>query len=122
MPRSTATRSSTRLRRVKLGRASTAQVTGVVLLSAVVLLGGVMLYLWPQMHLVELGYRQNALRAQRDRTARRRNELQVERAMLRRLERIEAIAVERLGMRPPELAQVIYVKPESAAAKAGRMP
>ena len=81
-----------------------------------------MLYLWPQMHLVELGYRQNALRAQRDRTARRRNELQVERAMLRRLERIEAIAVERLGMRPPELAQVIYVKPESAAAKAGRMP
>ena len=122
MPRSPSARSSTRLRRVKPGRASTAQVTGVVLLSAVVLLGGVMLYLWPQMSLVELGYRQNALRAQRDRAARRRNELQVERAMLSRLERIEALALQRLGMRPPKLAQVIYVKPESSAAQAGSMP
>lgn len=122
MPRSAPARSSTRLRRVKPGRASTAQVTGIVLLSAVVLLGGVMLYLWPQMSLVELGYRQNTLRARRDRVARRRNELQVERAMLRRLERIEAIAIQRLGMRPPKLAQVIYVKPEVATAKAGSTP
>jgi cell division protein FtsL len=93
-----------------------------VLLSIAVLLGGALLYLWPQMSLVELAYRQNALRVRRDSAARRRNELQVERATLRRLERIEAIAIRRLGMRPPDLAQVIYVKSELAAVKAGRIP
>lgn len=82
-----------------------------LLLSASVVLGGILLYLWPQVRLVSLGYRQSKLLAQRTQVLQRQKELQVELGSLRQLRRIEDIAVQHLGLRPPQAAQVIYVRP-----------
>src|SRR5262244_1614829 len=82
-----------------------------LLLSAVMVLGGVLLYLWPQVRLVGLGYRQGKLLAQRTQMLQRQKELQVELGSLRQLRRIEEIAAQHLGLRPPQAAQVIYVRP-----------
>lgn len=82
-----------------------------LLLSASVVLGGILLYLWPQVRLVGLGYRQSKLLAQRTQVLQRQKELQVELGSLRQLRRIEDIAAQHLGLRPPQAAQVIYVRP-----------
>src|SRR5262245_63047404 len=82
-----------------------------LLLSAVMVLGGVLLYLWPQVRLVGLGYRYSKLLAQRTQVLQRQKELQVELGSLRQLRRIEDIAAQHLGLRPPQAAQVIYVRP-----------
>src|SRR5919201_1847490 len=82
-----------------------------LLLSATMVLGGILLYLWPQVRLVSLGYRQSKLLAQRTHALQRQKELQVELGALRQLRRIEDIATQHLGLRPPQAAQVIYVRP-----------
>jgi len=82
-----------------------------LLLSAIMVLGGILLYLWPQVLLVSLGYRQNRLLAQRTQMLQRQKELHVELGSLRQLRRIEDIAAQHLGLRPPQAAQVIYVRP-----------
>ena len=81
-----------------------------LLLSAVMVLGGVLLYLWPQVRLVGLGYRHSKLLAQRAHALQRQKELQVELSSLRQLRRIEDIATQHLGLRPPQATQVIYVR------------
>jgi cell division protein FtsL len=86
-----------------------------LLLSAVMVLGGVLLYLWPQMRLVSLGYRYSKLLAQRTQVLQRQKELQVELGSLRQLRRLEEIAAQHLGLRPPQATQMIYVRPEQQA-------
>lgn len=119
MPRRRRAVSAPTARRVRAGQASSRQVSGVVLLSTAAILLGILLYLWPQMRLVDLGYRQGELRAQRAQAIQRQAELQVELATLRRLSRIEDIAVQRLGMGPPQLSQVIYVQPGQEIVDSG---
>src|SRR5712691_2384434 len=72
--------------------------------------GGGVLYLWPQMRLVGLGYRYSKLLAQRTQVLQRQKELQVELSSLRQLRRIEDIAAQHLGLRPPQAKQVFYVR------------
>jgi cell division protein FtsL len=86
-----------------------------LLLSAVMVLGGVLLYLWPQMRLVNLGYRYSKLLAQRTQVLQRQKELQVELGSLRQLRRIEEIGAQHLGLRPPQATQMIYVRPGQQA-------
>jgi len=76
------------------------------------------------MRIVELGYQQDALRLQQAQALQRQKELQVELASLRRLDRIEQLAIQQLGMKPPQLSQVIYLRQrqETASASARRMP
>lgn len=81
-----------------------------LLLSAIMVLGGGLLYLWPQVRLVGLGYRYSKLLAQRNQMLQRQKELQVELGSLRQLRRIEDIAVQHLGLRPPQATQMIYVR------------
>jgi cell division protein FtsL len=81
-----------------------------LLLSALMVLGGVLLYLWPQVRLVGLGYRQGKLLVQRTQLLQRQKELQVELGSLRQLRRIEEIATQHLGLRPPQGTQVIYIR------------
>jgi cell division protein FtsL len=85
------------------------QISVAILLCTAMLLLGILFYLWPQMRLVNLGYRQGTLQAQRRRVLQRQQELQVEHATLRQLSRIEEIARRRLGMQPPQMSQIIYV-------------
>lgn len=83
----------------------------VLVVSAALVLSGILLYLWPQIRFVELGYQQSALQAQRAQALQRQKELQIELSTLRQLSRIENIAVQRLGLHPPQTPQVIYVRP-----------
>ncbi|HEY7708444.1 MAG TPA: cell division protein FtsL [Candidatus Entotheonella sp.] len=111
-------------RGVAEGRVSSKQLYGLVALSTAILLLGILLYLWPQMRIVELGYQQDALRLQQVQALQRQKELQVELASLRRLDRIEQLAMQQLGMKPPQLSQVIYLRQrqETVSASARRMP
>lgn len=93
------------------GRRATGKQIHVLLLSAMTILGGILLYLWPQVRLVDMGYQQSALRTRRGQALQRQKELRVELAALQQLPRIEDIALQRLGLRPPQAAQVIYVRP-----------
>ena len=82
-----------------------------LLLGALMVLGGILLYLWPQVRLVGLGYKQSKMLVQRTQMLQRQKELQVELGSLHQLRRIEDIAAQHLGLRPPQAAQVIYVRP-----------
>jgi cell division protein FtsL len=107
-------------RRGKSKPQATRQASVTVLLSVVVVFISILLYLWPQARLVNLGYRQNVLQARRTQMLQRQQELQVERATLRQPARIEEIAIRRLGMQAPKLSQVIYVRPGQPLTAPGR--
>jgi cell division protein FtsL len=107
-PRQSFVSSTTQRRRTR--RTASKPVLVALLLSAATVLGGVLLYLWPQMRLVHLGYRQNELRQLRTHMVQRQKELRVELGSLRQLPRMEEVAVQRLGLRPPQASQVIYVR------------
>lgn len=111
MPRSSQAASvSPSMSRGRARRIASRHVGTALLLSAVMVLGGVLLYLWPQVRLVSLGYRYSKLLAQRNQMLQRQKELQVELGSLRQLRRIEDIAVQHLGLRPPQATQMIYVR------------
>lgn len=74
------------------------------------MLGGILLYLWPQMRLVDMGYREGVLQRQRLEAIQRQKELRLELVSLSQLSRIERIATQYLGLRPPQRTQVIYVR------------
>jgi cell division protein FtsL len=107
-------------RRGKSRPQATRQASVTVLLSVAMVLASVLLYLWPQVRLVNLGYQQNVLQARRTQALQRQKELQVERATLRQLPRIEKIAIRRLGMHAPKISQVIYVRPGQHIPDPGR--
>ena len=114
-----AAKSSTAL---ESGRGLGKQAYGMILLSTAVLLLGALFYLWPQMRMVELEYQQSALRAQQAKALQQQKQLQVELASLRGMARIERIAVEKLGLRPPQISQVIYMRQKSQTVSARSMP
>jgi cell division protein FtsL len=91
-----------------------------VLVSVAMVLVGILLYLWPQIRLVALGYQQSELRVRRQQALRKQQELQIERATLRQPARIEEIAIHTLGMQRPNVAQVIYVRPTQQTVPPGR--
>jgi cell division protein FtsL len=103
-------------------RRATGQHLHVLLCSAVTVLSGVLLYIWPQVRLVEMGYQHNALRARRGQALQRQKELRVELATLQQLPRIEGIALQRIGLRPPQGSQVIYVQPGQHTPASRREP
>lgn len=106
----TATAKQPRHRAATVAPSPSWRIYGAVVLGTVIVLFGILLYLWPRMRLVELGYQYNALQARRSHALQRQKELQVELASLRRLTRIEQLAVEKLGMQTPQLSQVIYLR------------
>ena len=91
-----------------------------ILLSVSMVLIGILLYLWPQVYLVALGYQQGELRGRRQQALRKQKELQVERATLRHPSRIEDIALRSLGMQRPSVAQMVYVRTTQQTVTAGR--
>ena len=74
------------------------------------MLGGILLYLWPQMRLVDMGYREGVLQRQRVEALQRQKELRLELISLSQLSRVEEIATKFLGLRPPQSTQIIYVR------------
>jgi cell division protein FtsL len=88
---------------------SSRRVFGTCFTGTVLVLLGVLLYLWPHMRLVELGYEHSALRTQRTQLLQQQKEYEVEIASLSRLGRIEKMA-EQMGLRAPQVSQVIYLR------------
>jgi cell division protein FtsL len=97
------------------------RIFGTCLTSAVLVLLGILLYLWPHMRLVELGYEHSALRTQRTQLLQQQKEYEVEIASLSRLGRIEKMAGQ-MGLRAPRVSQVIYLRqaPEPDRQGAGQ--
>ncbi len=91
---------------------SSQRVFGICFVSAVLVLLGILLYLWPHMRLVELGYQHSALRTQRSQLLQQQKEYEVEVASLNRLGRIEQMAAQ-LGLQAPRVSQVIYLRQAS---------
>lgn len=109
MPRTRQASSAAVTSRKKRRRQPNKQTGMAILLSTAMVLVGILLYLWPQMRLVNLGYHQGRLQVRRTQALRRQKELRLEFATLRQLSRIEAIAMRRLRLRPPQMSQIIYV-------------
>ena len=81
-----------------------------VVLCAVVLTFGAVFYLWQRYQFIRLGYEVERLRADKSRLEEIIEPLRVEAEYLARPQRIEALARERLGMRPPTSRQVIRLE------------
>jgi cell division protein FtsL len=98
------------VRRQRRDRMMGKPVMFVLFCSAVAMLGGLLLYLWPQMRLVDLGYLEGELRRERANALQRQEELRLELVSLSQLSRIEEIAARRLGLESPQSSQIIYVR------------
>ena len=82
----------------------------VVVLCALVLTFGALFYLWQRYQFISLGFEVEQLRAAKTKLVEEIEPLQMESDYLSRPERIEILARERLGMRPPRPGQVIVLE------------
>jgi cell division protein FtsL len=98
------------------------QTGGAVFLCIAVILVGLLLYLWPQMRMIDLKYRLATLQKERRQLLQAQEKLHVELATLRQLSRIEDIALHRLNMRWPRMSQIIYVRSVRHGGDAGERP
>ena len=79
----------------------------------VLILVGVLLYVWQHIHVVRLGYEIERLRETQAALVQENKALRLEMGQLRSLRRVEEIARTRLGMVTPKPGQVVLI-PESA--------
>ena len=98
------------VRRQRRDRIMGKPVMVVLFCCTVTMLGGLLLYLWPQMRLVDLGYLEGELRRERADALQRQEELRLELVSLSQLSRIEDIAAKQLGLGSPQSSQIIYVR------------
>jgi cell division protein FtsL len=74
----------------------------------------VFVFVWERVDVVRLGYHVERLKAQKVLLERERDELQVRFSALTAPERIAKVAIDRLGMLPPQQGQVFVVHPQQA--------
>jgi len=86
-----------------------------VVLCAVVVAAGGLFYVWQRYQFTKLGFEVARLRERKAQLEAQLEPSQVEVDYLSRLERIDALARQRLGMRPPEPGQIIVVEDHGAA-------
>jgi cell division protein FtsL len=81
-----------------------------LLLCAAVVTFGALFYIWQRYQFIRLGFEVAALRQQKADLRQQIEPLQVEAEYLSRLERVDALARQQLGMRAPAPAQVIVLE------------
>lgn len=88
-----------------------------VRLGAAILVVGLALlgYTWLHLELLGSGYRIEALERRLHELQRRERHLRLEEAYLASPQRVESRATAELGMRPPELSQLVFVSAEGGA-------
>jgi cell division protein FtsL len=86
-----------------------------VVLCAFVIAAGGLFYLWQRFQFTKLGFEVARLRQLKAQLEERIEPLQVEVDYLSRLERIDTLAREQLGMRPPAPGQVIVLEGHAPA-------
>jgi cell division protein FtsL len=81
-----------------------------------VLVGGLVLYAWPNLELRHTSAQREQMSRERERLVEENRKLRLERAMLESLRRVESIATRELGLQAPAAERVIVVeRPEPAA-------
>jgi cell division protein FtsL len=88
---------------------SSRELMGLILLGAVLVLGGV-LYAWPHLQLREAGKEAQELSQEKERLLEENRKLRLERATLENLRRVEAIASRELGLLPPAPEDTIVIE------------
>ncbi len=91
-------------------RARHASYVVLVVLCATVLTFGAVFYVWQRYQFIRLGFQVEALRSRKAALEEILEPLIVEADYLARPERLETIARERLGLRPPTTRQVIVIE------------
>ena len=94
-----------------------------VLLLALVasLVGGLVLYAWPNLELRETARQRELMSRERERLLEENRKLRLEKAMLEGLGRIEAIAVRDLGLRPPAPEDLVVVERPAPVPEGSRL-
>jgi cell division protein FtsL len=81
-----------------------------VLMLTLLIAGAVMFYVWQQVEMIKFGYKIEQMKKEKGVLQELNRELKLERSYLRRLERIENIAKQKLHMIEPEDNCVIIAK------------
>jgi cell division protein FtsL len=94
-----------------------------VLLLALVasLVGGLVLYAWPNLELRETARKRELMSRERERLLEENRKLRLEKAMLEGLGRIEDIAVRDLGLRAPAPEDLVVVERPAPIPEASRL-
>jgi cell division protein FtsL len=85
------------------------------------LVGGFVLYAWPNLQLRETARQREQMSRQRERLLEENRKLRLEKAMLEGLGRIENIAVKDLGLRPPAPEDLVVVERPAAVPEGARL-
>jgi cell division protein FtsL len=88
-----------------------------VLMLTLLIAGAVMFYVWQQVEKIKFGYKIEQMKKEKEVLQELNRELKLERSYLRRLERIENIAKQKLNMIEPEDNCVIIVKKQAEKNK-----
>jgi cell division protein FtsL len=89
----------------------------VMLLLAIALVGGLVLYAWPHFQMRQTATATDQMQRERDRLVEENRKLRLEKASLENLGRVEAIAEGRLGLEKPAADRVVIVETTSPLPK-----
>ncbi len=99
---------------------SSRELLGLILLGAVLVLGGV-LYAWPHLQLREAGKETQELSQAKERLLEENRKLRLEKASLQDLRRVETIASRDLELRPPAPESTIVIELPEAPTPAAQV-
>ncbi len=81
-----------------------------LLVLAMTLVGGLVLYAWPHLQIRETSRAQDRMSHQRERLLEENRKLRLEKASLENLRRVENIAIRELGLSSPPAARVVVIE------------
>jgi cell division protein FtsL len=80
------------------------------LLAAALIVAALTLYIWQRFQVIELGYKVDRFKTERETLVRMNNNLRIESASLKSLDRVERIAARQIGLKPVERERFVLVK------------
>jgi cell division protein FtsL len=92
-----------------------------LLLLVAALVGGLVLYAWPNLELREAARVKEQMSRERERLQEENRKLRLEKATLESLRRVEAIATRELGLRPPPPESLLVIERPAPIPPAARL-
>jgi cell division protein FtsL len=90
--------------------------------SLLLLIVAALFYMWPQHQMIKKGYEYQKLVTTHERLFQENRVLSLELASMKSLERVEQIAVGKLGFISPDRGQIVYIRDKNRYAKTNRKP
>jgi cell division protein FtsL len=81
-----------------------------LLVLVMTLVGGLVLYAWPHLQILETSRAQDRMSRERERLLEENRKLRLEKASLQNLRRVENIATRELGLQSPPAARVVVIE------------